>query len=256
MPSIIFDIDDTMYDRLSPFGLAYEKIFGSRWKHQDLRPLFHSFIRHGNEVFEDAMNRRITMEQMYIFRISQAMKDFGAQITPTEALQFQEAYLWQQNHLLLHPALKELLDDCRQRGRFLAIITNGPSAHQRIKIYALGLEQWIPEKYIMASGDVGINKPDPGIFRVAQEKWNLNLKDTWYVGDSYEHDIISARSAGWHTIWLDRKYESVAGHSPEAKKTSAAPCPSAQENRAVRDFSAAEAVVHTEEELRDFIQKL
>lgn len=232
MLSILFDIDDTLYHRQDPFTLAYDKLFKDRWD-LDRSRLFHRFLKYGNALFEDSMSGRIPMEEMYTRRIQTAMADFQAEITKEEALEFQAAYLWEQEHLKLNPHTRELLQFCRTKPVFLAIITNGPSKHQRIKYDSLQLKQWIPEENVMASGDIGINKPDVGIFHAAAQKWNLTPEETYYVGDSYEHDIVSSKSVGWHTVWLDRTCRSQS----EA-------CPAA-------DYIAA-----TEEELLHCIKKL
>ena len=176
MPAFIFDIDDTLYDRLTPFRLAYEEQYGACRDENEMRVLFHAFIRRGNQVFEDAMAGQISMEEMYIFRFRQAAADFGQTVSRQEALDFQTAYQWQQNHIQLSPALEKLLALCRERGAFLGIITNGPSLHQRDKCRALGLSRWIGEEHILASGDIGINKPDPGIFREAMLRWQLTRR--------------------------------------------------------------------------------
>lgn len=208
MLSIIFDIDDTLYHRQDPFCLAFDKVFPNRWD-LDRTRLYKQFLKYGNALFEDSMAGRIPMEEMYMRRFQLALADFHASVTDQEALEFQSAYLWEQEHIKLNPAYRQMLENCRKSSIFLAIITNGPSKHQRLKYYALGLTEWIPEEAVIASGDVGINKPDVGIFHAAEQKWNLDLSRTYYVGDSYEHDILSSKSVGWHTIWLDREQQSL-----------------------------------------------
>ena len=209
MLSIIFDIDDTLYHRQDPFTLAFDKLFPDL-SVIDRSQLFKQFLKHGNALFEDSMTGRIPMDEMYIKRFQMALADFRISVTEQEALEFQSAYLWEQEHIKLHPAYIEMLDCCREHSVFLGIITNGPSKHQRLKYHALGLTGWIPEEAVIASGDVGISKPNAEIFRIAEKKWNLELSQAFYVGDSYEHDILSSKSVGWHTIWLDRSRQSLA----------------------------------------------
>lgn len=230
--NIIFDIDDTLYHRQEPFVLAIKRLFSERIT-VDWSVLYQTFLDHGNALFEDSMSGRISVEEMRIRRIQLALKDFQFTITDQEALEFQNAYLWEQEHLKLHPAYQELFSFCSQRDIFLGIITNGPSSHQRVKYHAMGLEAWIPPAHVIASGDVGINKPATGIFEIAKETWNLDLTQTYYVGDSYEHDILSSKSVGWHTIWLDRTHRSSCG-----------------------GYEAADFTAHTEEELSALIQTL
>ena len=232
MLSIIFDIDDTLYHRQDPFCLAFQKQFPD-FRNMDGSQLFRQFLKYGNALFEDSMAGRIPMDEMYIKRIQMALADFHVSITDREALDFQNAYLWEQEHIRLHPAYRQMLNDCREHSVFLAIITNGPSAHQRLKYTALGLDEWIPEDSVIASGDIGINKPDTGIFLAAEKKWNLNPSRTLYVGDSYEHDILSAKSVGWNTLWLDRNRSSLK-----------------------KNCSAADYVAFTEEELAECIRRI
>ena len=87
-------------------------------------------------------------------RFRQAAADFGQTVSRQEALDFQTAYQWQQNHIsALSRPWKSCLRSAGSGGAFLGIITNGPSLHQRDKCRALGLSRWIGEEHILASGD-------------------------------------------------------------------------------------------------------
>jgi putative hydrolase of the HAD superfamily len=55
---------------------------------------------------------------------------------------------------------------------------------------------------ILDSAQIGISKPDPGIFRTALERLRLAPERVIFVGDSYERDMIPARETGMKTIWL------------------------------------------------------
>ncbi len=55
---------------------------------------------------------------------------------------------------------------------------------------------------ILDSAQIGISKPDPGIFRTALERLRLDPGKVIFVGDSYERDMIPARELGMKTIWL------------------------------------------------------
>ena len=232
MLSFIFDIDDTLYERRTPFLQACDKIFGSEFD-LDSALLYKSFVKHGNTVFEDSMNGAISMEEMWTYRITRALKDFQIEISSQEALAFQNMYDWYQHHIALSDKFTELFDWCKEKEIILGIITNGTSDHQRMKFGALQLGRWFSEENLLVTGDVGVNKPDPAVFKEAEKRMGLNTKETWYIGDSYEHDIVGAKEAGWNAIWLDRdrKSESMPG-------------------------CIADYVVHTEKELLECIQNL
>jgi HAD superfamily hydrolase (TIGR01509 family) len=52
------------------------------------------------------------------------------------------------------------------------------------------------------SARVGLRKPDPEIFRFATVKLSVAPEETFVVGDSYERDIVPAKTIGCRTIWL------------------------------------------------------
>lgn len=232
MLSFIFDIDDTLYERSTPFLKACDKIFGNELD-LDRSILFKNFLKYGNEVFEDSMNGIMSMEEMWIYRITKALEDFQIEISTQEALAFQNVYDWHQHHIALSDTVTELLNWCREKEITLGIITNGTSEHQRMKFNALQLGRWFSEENLLVTGDIGINKPESAVFQEAEKKMRLNRKETWYIGDSYEHDVIGAKAAGWNAIWLDK----------DKKAGMVSGC-------------LADYIVHTEEELKECIQKL
>ena len=55
---------------------------------------------------------------------------------------------------------------------------------------------------IVESAVVGVRKPDPRIYSLGLEAAACVAEDVVVVGDSYEKDILPAKSLGCHTIWL------------------------------------------------------
>jgi putative hydrolase of the HAD superfamily len=51
-------------------------------------------------------------------------------------------------------------------------------------------------EFVIDSHEVGVSKPDPGIFVAALERMRLHPEDAWYIGDSVFHDVNGARAAG------------------------------------------------------------
>jgi len=62
---------------------------------------------------------------------------------------------------------------------------------------------------ILDSHIVGVQKPDPRIFAIALQQFNLPAEQCVYVGDNYDRDVIGARRAGLTPILLD-PFEVVA----------------------------------------------
>lgn len=55
---------------------------------------------------------------------------------------------------------------------------------------------------IVDSAQVGISKPEPRIFTLALEQLGRSAETAVYIGDSFERDVVAARTAGLRTIWL------------------------------------------------------
>lgn len=203
MTTIIFDVDDTLYDQLTPFQLAFEDVF-----HDPTIPieeLFKYSRIYSDEVFQQSEDGVISKLEMQIYRIKKALEHFDRRITDHEGAEFQAKYQDYQSQLQLDPDMEESLDLCLKHGIQLGVITNGPAEHQRKKIQQLKLNKWVPEEYLFVSGELGIAKPDPQIFQQVEAVMQLDKANTYYIGDSYFNDIIGAKKAGWQAIWINRR---------------------------------------------------
>ncbi|MEI3526170.1 MAG: HAD-IA family hydrolase [Eubacteriales bacterium] len=152
------------------------------------------------------------MEEMYIYRLGNAFRDYGKIIDGATALQFQSVYEKHQHNIRMTGEMEGLLEKLSKKTT-LGIITNGPSEHQRDKVRALGLERWIPMERIWISGDLGIGKPHKEIFAAAQDKLGLKPEELCFVGDAYGHDILGARGAGWKAVWFNHRRRQATGEA-------------------------------------------
>ncbi|KQX06346.1 MULTISPECIES: HAD family hydrolase [unclassified Leifsonia] len=91
----------------------------------------------------------------------------------------------------------------------IGVITNGEPAFQQAKLDTVGLTTLVDG--IVASGSLGITKPDPRIFEFACSRLGVAPGEAAYVGDRLRTDAIGAASAGMTGVWLNR-----TGLVPEA----------------------------------------
>ena len=98
---------------------------------------------------------------------------------------------------------RAILELLRARRVPRAILTNGGPL-QRLKIAALGLEEFIPGRCILVSGELGVDKPDPRAFAAVCHVLDLPPEAILFVGDHPEYDVGGARKAGFRTCWLRR----------------------------------------------------
>jgi HAD superfamily hydrolase (TIGR01549 family) len=55
---------------------------------------------------------------------------------------------------------------------------------------------------VIDSTEVGLTKPDPGIFHAACNALGVAPGEVAHVGDSYPRDVMGARGAGLSAVWL------------------------------------------------------
>jgi putative hydrolase of the HAD superfamily len=95
----------------------------------------------------------------------------------------------------------DLLDELRERHK-LALVTNGAACLQREKLERSGLAGHFDA--VVVSGDLGVGKPDPAVFRHALSLVGGEAADAVMVGDTVERDIDGAVAAGVRAIWINR----------------------------------------------------
>ncbi|WP_240407235.1 HAD family hydrolase [Gracilibacillus halophilus] len=76
----------------------------------------------------------------------------------------------------------------------------------------LGVTHWIPESNIFVSGDLGVSKPNINAFQHVENALNLEKDQTIYIGDAYENDVVGAKQAGWHVIWMNHRQRAIPEH--------------------------------------------
>ncbi|MBF0777303.1 HAD family hydrolase [Streptococcus cuniculi] len=203
MKALIFDLDDTLYDQEEPFKRAVQLYLSV--PDEQMEALYIAFRLHADEVFEAASTGEMTLEASHIYRMKEALADFGYAVSDELALTIQKEYQDNQGKLELSPEIPAIFDYCREKKIRLGIITNGPHLHQLRKLQALEMTNWISEDATIISGQVGIAKPSKAIFDLTAERLQLRPEDMCYVGDAFENDVVSAKGAGWQVIWLNHR---------------------------------------------------
>jgi putative hydrolase of the HAD superfamily len=91
----------------------------------------------------------------------------------------------------VEPEMDALLDRLRGRVRLGCLTNGGKGSRER-------LAQWgVLERFddVVCSGDVGLAKPDPAVYRLAASRLGVAAPDCAYV-DDLERNVAGAREAG------------------------------------------------------------
>jgi putative hydrolase of the HAD superfamily len=101
---------------------------------------------------------------------------------------------------ILEPEAAEGLTLARQAGLGTAVISNSNGTVAAI-LAELGLARHLD--FVIDSSEVGVEKPDPRIFRIALDRAGLRPEEAAYVGDLYSVDVLGARAAGLQAVLMD-----------------------------------------------------
>ncbi len=131
-------------------------------------------------------------------RLSKYFSNFSPNTAPRDPYSFSDA---------LYPEVKVTLEALKNRGYLLGLISN---VGQNM-IARLGIESYFDAK--IYSRKLDFSKPDPRIFQEALNQLNVPAHRALMVGDSWEEDILGARSLGMNTLFLDRQKNHPEQHS-------------------------------------------
>ncbi|MGM1045546.1 MAG: HAD family hydrolase [Bacillota bacterium] len=216
--AVFFDVDDTLYDHLTPFrraletiarpkeGFPYEAAYHRLRYYSDMLSL--ELGGAGSDDYESAV------EDMRRRRFQLALQEFDIELSPEQAERMQAAYIGCQYEIDMFEGARELLQRLADDGHVVGLITNGPLEHQMNKIAAMNLGSIIPADRLFVSGDVGWDKPDQRIFVHVNERTGTSPEHSYYIGDSWRNDVIGALAAGWNVIWFNHR-----GTTPESEHT-------------------------------------
>jgi len=112
---------------------------------------------------------------------------------------------------------KEALKSIRSASVAVAILTDGRSLTQRLKLKALGLAD-LPA-YI--SEDYGSLKPSPGRFKAIQE--DIPAINYVYVADNVQKDFLGCNPLGWISIGMRANDRNVHSQTLEGVSEAALP---------------------------------
>ena len=191
--AVFLDFDDTLQSRKDAYRLYCERFLQRYFPHD-------SRTERENKLYE-----------------MEALVDGGYK--PREKYFPQLIKLWKWTD---HPPLQELYDsfnheygkrvvmlpgatktvqELKRRGYILGMITNGESSLQNMKLDTAGLRSFFD--VCVVSGDIGIHKPNPGIFREALRRAGVRPEEAVYIGDHPRNDIDGALGAGMKAIRMN-----------------------------------------------------
>jgi 2-haloacid dehalogenase len=196
MKALVFDAYGTLFDVFSVASLC-EQLFPG----------------HGNELSQ--IWRRKQLEYSWLRSLMGRYRDFWAltddalvhsasnlklDLTTTKRAQLMESYL----HLTTFPDVKPGLEDLKQTGMRLAILSNGEPRMLTAAVESAGIGHLIDD--IFSVDTVKIFKPSPRVYDRLPSDLKIDKAEIGFVS-SNNWDVNGAGSAGLNAFWIRRSNE-------------------------------------------------
>ena len=205
---IFFDLDHTLWDFEKNSSEAILELFEQHQLEQYIGS-FTDFINDYQRInveHWDKYNRgEIDKHTVRYGRFYELFEKYGVPDHRVFAETFADAYILIAPHKPhLFPGAHEVLQYLKTKYT-LHIITNGFKEVLELKITKTNLKDYF--ELILSAEDVGVNKPNPLVFKTALERTNALAYESLMIGDSYEADIVGAKNAGMQTLHFNPKRE-------------------------------------------------
>ncbi len=148
--------------------------------------------------------------QPYLKRL-QSFGNFDVESTQRIFHQWHEYWATPGDQIVPCHGLSETLQKLDERGFHLGMVSNTEWDLRKILVRDQ-IDHFF--KFVITSGEVGVQKPDPQLFHYAMAKAQVSPTQCALIGDSLNTDIKGAQAVGWYPIFLHRPNRRITGKIP------------------------------------------
>ncbi len=183
--AVIFDLDNTLVDFVDAKIKACEAVV-ERLGCGDADELLQYFLRwkHGFESHENIADylkdKRIYSEELY-----------------RECCEIYDRVKLES--ITLYPGIKEVLENLKQKGVKLAVVTDAENGHAISRLKKVSLEKYFD--VIISADMTGKRKPEPDSLLLALKKLGVKAEEAAIVGDSLRRDVKAGKRLGMFTVY-------------------------------------------------------
>lgn len=207
---LIFDLDNTIFD----YNMAENYALDKTLRHFEIEPeesLKESYRIINEENWQKLERGEISSLQLRTMRFEQFGIHHGFKWESSEVSRIYLENLGMGGFVI--EGAEVLLNELKKIYP-LAAVTNGISDVQRSRLSNSPFDGYFDP--LIISDEVGIAKPDPGIFRILFERAGLTEKESvLMIGDSLSSDIRGAAAFGIPSCW----------YNPAGQNTDGTVCP-------------------------------
>lgn len=208
---VYFDLDDTLLDHIGAEKAALEDVWNQfDWIQNVDRDTFKNTYHNINQqLWKKYGEGDIDRDYLQRHRFEDTLDELDLDAEAWEEVanyyigQYSEHWAWIDGAMDAYNRVRNTFD--------VGIITNGFAELQRQKFDRFVF--WQTASNLVVSEEIGIMKPQPGIFEYATRITGLDPERILYVGDSLHSDIEGGSSYGWKTAWYRSENHQQNGKS-------------------------------------------
>lgn len=226
--AILFDLDDTLIAAYGDPQAAWGEVAAefSDELHPARDELVEAILATGAIYWADAeRSRRGRLDILDARRkiVAQAFNQLGL---PTRAV-LQDDLIdrmvvrfgqYRDERMHLFEDTHAVLDEVRERGVRLGLVTNGAGVAQRAKLDRFDLARRFD--HIQIEGEAGYGKPDRRAFTATLTALDARPDEAWMVGDNFDADIVEAHRLGLTTHWVNPTARRLPGQTQPSRTVS------------------------------------
>jgi putative hydrolase of the HAD superfamily len=213
---VLFDLDDTLHDDTNAYLRSAQRVSAEVAAERgiDARMLTDAYAREisifwgGLNVSDLSENIGRVRKRLWQRALTRVGLD-DERLCERCAQRYNE---YRRGYLELYPGAFELLQQLREEGKRVGLVTNGFAETHHEKITLLKLRELLDGIFI--ADEVGMVKPDPALFIHACRVLGSVPERSAMVGDRYERDIRGAAEAGLFTVWVNVRGEELPPGAP------------------------------------------
>jgi putative hydrolase of the HAD superfamily len=183
--AVLFDMDNTLFDFVAAMmrGMqAAVEVVGAGTGYE----LFSYYVR-GKYHVEDHANLQDFMSDHHVFKVD----TYLAAIQAFEAAKLTD--------LFPYPGIPEILEDLREAGYRLSVVTDAYSYAAEKRLKHTGLDRYFSA--LVAYDTTGYKKPHHAPFECALDLLGIAPHEAVYIGDSVRRDIEPAQALGMAAVY-------------------------------------------------------
>ncbi len=239
---VIFDLGSTLIEFRGDWGDIFRRMSAdliTYLRDHDFHLDFEKFDQRYQEVVDQFYTRgqQDWIEYTAEHTLRSVLAEFGYAGVPQNIVQGALSAAYAFGETLWQPFgdTYRTLDVLQESGYKIGLISNARDASNVERLIDnVRLRPWLDP--IVISANAGVRKPNPRIFKIVLETWQLPPDQVVMVGDMLGADILGARNAGirgvWATMQTEREANAAHAHtiSPDATIASLSELPALLEN--------------------------